>query len=245
MVDGFALLAAVGGSLQNGAQQNGVGPGEEAGNKVDLLGIVLMLTDQIPNQIGPQILDLHCPFVTQGLTAAVARGGEHHLTDILTVFALIVGIQHLGKLCVSHTLFFVDALLAGGKAVGNHGDTAAVDTHIVVVGTTVGDVDTLLDEAVLEQIEDQFGLALGLVGQMVDDTGAGSIYGDLQMLLILSPQRIDVGSTASAAAIISSKATSKTLARFTLTVSFMVYSMPGMHIQWQPAATRRRASSLS
>ena len=51
------------------------------------------------------------------------------------------------------------------------------------------------------------------------------------------------GGVLDAAAIISRHATWKIIAMFTLTVSFMVYSMPGMHIQWHPAATRRRASS--
>ena len=44
-------------------------------------------------------------------------------------------------------------------------------------------------------------------------------------------------------AIISSSARRKTLAQLILTQSLSVYSRPGRLIQWQPTATRWRASS--
>ena len=193
MVDGLPLLAAVGRGLENGAQQDGVGPGEEAGDKVHVLGIVLVALHLIPNVLCPLVLDPDGPFVAQGLPAAVSLAVKHHLADIFAVRILIVRGHVGGQLGIGEAVLPIDPLLQCGKAVRRHGKACGVHAHVVVVGAAVGDVDALFDEPVLEEVEDKLRLALGLVSQMVDDAVPGGVGGDLEMLPIVLPERFHIG----------------------------------------------------
>ena len=150
-----------------------------------------MLLDQIAHKGSPQLRYTHGPRVAKRIAAAVTLTLKHHLADILAVVTIIVGIQILCQFGVGQALFPVDALFAGGKAVSDNRKTASVYAHVVVIGTTVGDVDALFDQPVLEKVEDQLGLALCLVGQMVNDPPACCVNGDLQVLPIHLPQNVD------------------------------------------------------
>ena len=61
VIDRLAPLASVRGSLEQGTEQDGVGPGEKAGDKVDMLGVVLVLLDQIAHKGSPQLRYAHGP----------------------------------------------------------------------------------------------------------------------------------------------------------------------------------------
>ena len=130
--------------------------------------------------------------VSKRIATAVTLTSEHHLADILAVVTIIVGIQILCQFGVGHALFPVDALFAGGKAVGDNGEAASVHAHVVVIGAAVGDVDAFFDQPVLEKVEDQLGLALCLIGQVMNDPPARCVNGDLQVLPVQLPQNIDV-----------------------------------------------------
>ena len=141
-----------------------------------------MLVTLAAHQTGVEVADALCPAVAQGVTAAVAGAVEHKLADILAVLILVVGLQVLVQLLEGDFLFLLAALLQSGEAVSRHRKAAAVHTHVVEVGAAVGDVHTLVDKAVLEQIEDQLRLALALILQMVHDAAAGGIHRKGQML---------------------------------------------------------------
>ena len=187
----FAHFSAVRRCLENRAEQNRIRPREEAGDEVDVLGIILVLLDKVAHKLCPELRDSDRPLVAEGVAAAVALAVEHHAADVLAVIALIVRIKILRKLCIGQAVLTVNALFTCGEAVRDDCKAAAVNAHIVVIRTAIGDVDALFDKPVLEQIEDKLRLALGLIAKMVDDAAPCRVDGNLQMLLVCFPKHVN------------------------------------------------------
>ena len=143
-----------------------------------------MLVAKVSDKLGIKILYTHCPTVSDGVSSTVFGAVKHHLTDIFAVLILIIGFYVPVKLRICQLAFLFYSLFKSCKAVGNNGNSASVNAHIIVICAAVGDVDALFYKSVLEEVEDKLRLALCLIFQMMHYAVTRCINCNFKMLSV-------------------------------------------------------------
>ena len=147
-----------------------------------------VLIAQIAHQSRVTLVHTLRPLVAERVAAAIARAMLEHLAQRFAARSRKVGPHRVIERRISQSVLAVNPLLARREAVRHHCDAAAIHTHIVKIGTAIGNVDAFIDQSMLEQIQNQLRLALGLIFQMVHNPVSGCIYRAFQVLLEKRPQ---------------------------------------------------------
>ena len=169
VADCLAVVPAVRRRADIAAEFQRVRPAEPAGDKADFEVKPALL----PHHVRERFADALCPGVARRIAAAVALAVHHHLADVFPVKVGVVELHVARQILKGDFVFFLDALLARGKAIRHGGQPRAVDAH-VEIPRTLRNVAALFHGAVAEQVADQLRLVFLLILQVEQDALRGN-----------------------------------------------------------------------
>ena len=182
--DGRARVAAVRRRADCVAHADRRGPREDAGDHVEPGRRGLLLDE-------PRERLRNAPGVVVGARAAAAEARDAVQHEARGLRVREVRLQQVPQLLPAEPAFLHDALLDCGERIGHRRQRGAVDAHVVVLHAAVGDIASLLDGAVAEQIQRQFGEDVLVVRQMEVDSFGGDLDGAAQVRFETRPQLVD------------------------------------------------------